>query len=57
MTKLYCLLIKIMPKKLQYLTAMSVIAYATSGKYSSTIVPELSAMDTVRRFERDHKIK
>lgn len=57
MKKIYYLLIKIMPKKLQYLTAMNVIAYATTGEYSSTIIPELSAMDAVRRFERDHKIK
>lgn len=57
MTKLYCLLIKIMPAKLQYLTAMSVVAYATTGEYSSTVIPELSAMDAIRRFERDHHIK
>lgn len=57
MTKIYRLLIKIMPSKLQYLTAMSVIAYATTGEYSSTVVPELSAMEAVQRFESDHNIK
>lgn len=57
MTKLYYLLIKIMPNKLRYLTTMSVIAYATSGEYSFTIIPELSAMDAIRRFEKDYNIK
>ena len=57
MQKIYFLLIKIMPSKLRYMTALSVVAYATSGEYSSTIIPELSAMDAIRRFERDYKIK
>ena len=56
MTKLYYWLIKIMPNKLKYLTTMNIITYATSGEYSSTIIPELSAIDAVRRFADDYNI-
>lgn len=57
MKKIYNLIIKIMPNRLQYLTAMEVISYATTGEYSSTIVPELTAMDAIQRFAVDHNIK
>jgi hypothetical protein len=32
------------------------MAYATCGKYGSTIVPDLTAMEAIRRFEKDKKI-
>lgn len=57
MKKIYCLIIKIMPNRLQYLTAMNVLSYATTGEYSSTIVPEVTAMDAIKRFGDDHNIK
>lgn len=31
--------------------AIRVIAHATQGEYGSTIVPELSAMDALKRWE------
>jgi len=40
-----------LPKKLVLWAAIRLIAYATQGKYGSTIVPELSAMDAIKRWE------
>ena len=40
-----------LPKNLVYFCAIRVVAYATTGKYSNTIVPELTAMDAVKRWE------
>lgn len=50
---LYYWLIKRMPKKLQYLTAIDLVAKSTGGKHGSTIVPELTAMDAIKRFAQD----
>ena len=50
-------LVKILPKKLMYFSYIDVVAYATTGKYSSTVVPELSAMDAVKRYGDDKNIK
>ena len=52
----YYWLIKRMPKKLQYLTAIDLVAKVTNDGYSDTIVPELTAMDAIRRFEKKYKI-
>lgn len=52
--RFYYWLIKRMPKKLQYLISIDLIAKCTQGKYSDTIVPELTAMDAVKRFEQDY---
>lgn len=40
-----------LPRYLVMWCAIRVIAYASSGKYGSTIVPELSAMDAIKRWE------
>jgi hypothetical protein len=40
-----------MPRKLAYWCAVRVISYGTVGKYGSTIVPELKAMDALKRWE------
>jgi len=50
-------LIKFIPKRLKYFIAIDVIAYATTGKYSNTVVPELTAMDAIQRYGDDHNIK
>lgn len=39
-----------LPDWLIYWAAIRLISYATTGKYSSTIVPELSAMDALQRW-------
>lgn len=50
-------LIKRMSKRLKYLTAIDVIAYATVGKYSKTVVSELTAMEATKRFADDFNIE
>lgn len=40
-----------LPKKLVYFCAIRLLAYATTGRYSDTIVPELSGMDALGRWE------
>jgi hypothetical protein len=32
------------------------MAYSTTGKYGSTIMPELSGMDAIDRYSKDKKI-
>ena len=54
--RFYYWLIKRMPKMLQYLTAIDLVAKSTTGKHGKTIVPELTAMDAIKRFEKDYKI-
>ena len=43
-------------KKLQYFLANDLVAKATTGEYSNTIVPELTALDALKRFGKDYKI-
>ena len=38
-------------KRIVMWAAFRVIAYATQGKYGMTIVPELTAMDAMKRWE------
>jgi hypothetical protein len=41
-----------MPRWLAYFCAVRVIVHATQGKYSSTVVPELSAIDALKRWKQ-----
>lgn len=41
-----------MPRKLVYWCAIRLMAHATCGKYGTTIVPELSAMDALDRWDK-----
>lgn len=41
-----------LPRKLVMWCAIRVIANATTGKYSNQIVPELTAMDAIARWEK-----
>ena len=40
-----------LPKWVVYFATIRLIAYATTGKYGNTIVPELGAMEAVQRWE------
>ena len=40
-----------LPKQLVYWSAIRVLAHATCGAYSATVVPELTAMEALRRWE------
>jgi len=51
MDKLYKTIAWMLPKRLAMWCAIRVMAYATCGKYGDTIVPELTAMDALKRWE------
>ena len=40
-----------LPKRLVYWCAIRVMANATHGEWSSQVVPELEAMDALKRWE------
>ena len=52
----YMWLSRKLPKRLLAVCAVQVLAQATTGKYSSTVVPEITAVDAVNRFCRIHAI-
>jgi len=41
-----------LPKPLVYWCSLRLIAFATQGRYGSTVVPELRAMDALARWEK-----
>lgn len=41
----------IMPRWLVFYCAIRVIAHATTGKYGNQVVPDLTAMDALKRWE------
>jgi hypothetical protein len=43
-----------LPKTLVYWATIRLVAYATSGKYGNTPVPELTAMDAIDRYGKDN---
>lgn len=40
-----------LPRWLVYWAAIRLMAHATTGKYDTTIVPELNAIDALKRWE------
>lgn len=40
-----------LPKWLVYFASIRLIAHATTGSYSNQVVPELNAMDALKRWE------
>ena len=40
-----------LPRYLVMWCYIRVVAYATTGKYGNTVVPELTAMDALRRWD------
>jgi len=42
-----------LPKKLVYCCALRLMAYATQGEYSDTVVPELLGMTALQRWSSD----
>ena len=42
----------LMPRRLAYMCAIRVISHATTGKYETQNVPELSAMDALQRWTK-----
>jgi len=50
--KLQIWIAHMMPRWLVYFCANRLIAHATTGQYSSTIVPELTAMEALKRWDK-----
>ena len=46
-------LVSKLPVNLVYFCFMHVMVYATTGKYSGTIVPELLGMEAIKRYGDD----
>ena len=44
-------IVRLLPKTLVYWCAIEVVAIATTGKYSNTVVPDLPAMEAIKRYE------
>ena len=44
-----------LPRKLVMWCAVRVVAHATTGVYGDQIVPELTAMDAIKRWEKDSR--
>jgi len=42
-----------LPKKLTYFAAIRLVAFAIQGKYSKTVVPKLTAMEAIHRWEQN----
>lgn len=40
-----------LPRNLVYWCAIRLMAHATQGRYSTQVVPDLSAMDALKRWE------
>ena len=55
-TNLWFSFVRCLPKKLIYFCAMQLGAEVTTGKYSNTVVPELTLMDAIKRFSDEHKL-
>ena len=49
-------LVRLLPNKLVYFCFMHVMAYSTTGRYGTTIVPELSGMEAIERYGNDKGI-
>lgn len=40
-----------LPRNLVYMAAIRLVAHATTGEYADTVVPEITAMEAVKRWE------
>lgn len=49
--KIWIKLAYLLPKPLVYWCSIRLIAHATTGAYSNQVVPDLRAMDALKRWE------
>lgn len=56
-TKFFQWLAHRLPARLKYFVVIDVVAYATTGKYGNTIVPDLSAVDAIKRYGKDKGVE
>lgn len=45
-----------LPKRLKMRVYFDILAHSTTGKYGKTIVPDLTAMDAIDRYMKDHQL-
>jgi len=45
-----------LPARLIYWSMIVGISHATVGKYGTTVVPDLAAMDALKRYGQDHNL-
>lgn len=45
-----------LPKKLKMRVYFDIMAYATTGKYGKTVVPNITAMEVAERYTKDHNL-
>lgn len=45
-----------LPARLVYWSMIVGIAHATTGRYDTTVVPDLAAMDALKRYGQDHNL-
>ena len=48
---------RLLPVKVVYFSFIHVMVHATTGKYGSTEVPELTGMDAIKRYGDDNLFK
>jgi len=44
---------KILPRKVKFFAGVYLLTYSTTGKYSETVVPKITALETLDRFHKD----
>ena len=55
--KFWYWLVRKLPKKIIYFCFMHVMAYATSGEYSKTVVPDLTCIEAIKRYSNENKMR
>ena len=55
-TNFWYWIVNLLPVKIKYFCFMHVMVYATTGEYETTIVPELSGIDAIKRYGNDKNI-
>lgn len=55
--RLASMIARMLPNKIKFYVGVYIVADATSGKYSKTVVPELTAMEALDRFYNDRVSK
>ena len=54
--KFYYWMVRFIPEKVKYFCFMHIMSHATTGKYSNTVVPDLSGMDAIKRYSDDFNV-
>jgi hypothetical protein len=47
----------LVPNKIKYFCFMHIMVYATTGKYSNVVVPDLTGLNAIKCFRDDKQIQ